>query len=648
MPDKEKHMQAAASLLRVALSRRFVRNLLRALGQPGQSWRKAWHLFRVLVERGPRGVHDLLARRAGHHWFQQHYRHWLTEHGTLTDSDRAAIARHSAAMTRRPRFSIVMPVYNTPEIWLRRAIDSVLAQLWADWELCIADDCSPAPHVRAVLQEYAARDPRIKLTLRDSNGHISAASNSALALATGDFIALLDHDDELAPHALYMVAAELDAHPDAKLIYSDEDKIDPDGVRFDPYFKSDWNPDLLYSHNMVSHLGVYDSAIFKRIGGFRLGFEGSQDYDLTLRFSREITPGQIRHIPHILYHWRAIPGSTALAAEEKTYPYDAARRAIAEHLAALGHPGARVTHAFAKALNRVIYPLPDPAPAVAILIPTRDRLDLLRTCVDSIRRHTRYPAYRIIIIDNQSEQPDTKAWLADQAAQGALSVLPYDQPYNFADMNNQAAAAVTEPVLVFLNNDTETTGADWLHELVGQALRPEIGAVGARLLFPDGSIQHAGIALHPEITAFNLFGGLGRGRHGYFAKANLLQNLSAVTAACLAIRRDTFLAVGGFDAAQLGIAYNDVDLCLKLRAAGYRNLYTPYAELVHYESASLGAPNDPVRRARFEREQAAFRDRWAAVIAHDPYFNPNLDFHAGDFVPAPQPRLTRPWQRFLA
>ncbi|MGQ9368788.1 glycosyltransferase family 2 protein [Azospirillum sp. ST 5-10] len=572
------------------------------------------------------------------------YGDWVALYDTLDEADRRAIAARIAALPARPLISVLMPVYDPPERWLRRALDSVLGQLYPDWELCVADDASTAPHVRPVLEEYAARDPRIRVRYREDNGHISAASNSALEMATGAYAALLDHDDELAPHALYLVATEIAAHPDADLIYSDEDKIDEAGNRFSPYFKPDYNPDLQLSHNMVSHLGVYRTDLLRQIGGFRAGFEGSQDYDLVLRVIERTAPARIRHIPHVLYHWRAIAGSVALADGAKTYAHERARRAIAEHLARTGHAGATVVVAANPTLHRVVYPLPARPGRVTVIVPTKDRLDLLARCVDGVLEGTDYPDLELVVVDNRSEESATREYLAALAGRARARVLVHDRPYNYSAINNEAVAATEGAFLCFLNNDIEVIEPGWLGHMVSHALRPQVGAVGAKLLYPDGTVQHAGIVLAEELIAWHAHRSLPRHHPGAMCRAVLQQAFSAVTAACMVVRRSAFEEVGGFDADNLGIAFNDVDLCLRLGERGYRTLWTPYAELVHHESATLGAPDRADRRPQFKREAAYMARRWAAALAHDPAFNPNLDPYRTDFAPAFPPRAAKPWR----
>ncbi len=567
------------------------------------------------------------------------YERWVVNYDTLSNDRLSALRESSRHLPRRPLVSIVVPVYNTPEKWLAKAIASIGAQTYNNWELCLADDASTAPHVRPLLEKYAAADPRIKVCFREKNGHISAASNSALALATGEFIALLDHDDELTPHALHEVVTLLNAHPDTDFIYSDEDKIDEEGHRHEPYFKPDFLPDLFLAQNYTSHLTVYRAALVREAGGFRVGYEGSQDWDLALRIVSLIKdPARIRHIPKVLYHWRAIPGSTALLSSEKNYPVEAARRALTDHFARQNQPIELLPvpgdH------WRVKYPLPANPPLVSLLIPTRNGLKFLQRCVDSILAKTTYPNYEILIIDNGSDDPATLAYLKEIAAKKSVRVIPYAAPFNYSAINNHAAQHARGTVLGLLNNDLEVITPGWLDEMVSQALRPGIGCVGAMLYYPNETVQHAGVIIGLGGVAGHAFRDFPRNTEGVFNRARLVQNYGAVTAACLVIQKKIFDQVGGLDEKNLSIAFNDIDFCLKVRAAGHRNLWTPFAELYHHESVSRGAEDTPEKHERFRAEVEHMMKRWATELKHDPAYNPNLTLELTDFTLAAPPR---PW-----
>lgn len=567
------------------------------------------------------------------------YEQWLDRYDHLDEQKRQIIHNDLADWREPPRLSLLMPVYNTPETCLRRAIDSVLSQLYPHWELCIADDASTEAHVAPLLADYASRDARIKLVTRPRNGHIAAASNSALALATGDFICLLDHDDVIVPHALYMVASAIRAHPSADLFYSDEDKIDNDNRRFDPYFKPDWNPDLFLSYNFFNHLGAFRASLMRELGGFRVGYEGSEDYDLVLRAVARVGHAKVRHIPHVLYSWGVIPGSAAASHNEKPYALQAAIRSVSDYLQSQQIAAQVEESAPGSGTLRVRYALPDPAPLVSIIIPTRDGYALLRQCIDSLYAKTRYPNFEILVVDNGSEDPQVLSYMHDLVQAGRIRVLRDERPFNYSALNNAAAREAKGQLLCLMNNDIEVISPDWLDEMVSQALRPEIGMVGCRLWYPDDTLQHAGVILGIGGVAGNAHHKLNRSQAGYFSRAQLVQNYSAITAACAVVRTAVFWEVEGLNERQLAVAFNDVDLCLRIRDAGYRNLWTPYAELYHHESASRGLEDNPEKQARFAREIGYMVCRYGDGLLFDPAYNPNLALLKQDYTLAYPPRL---------
>ena len=575
------------------------------------------------------------------------YAEWISRYDSIGKGELDAMRVRASQLHSGPLFSLLLPVYNVPERWLRECLDSVLAQVYPRWELCIADDASPSPHVRSVLQEYASRDPRIKLALRADNGHISEASNTALELATGEFIGLLDHDDELRPHTLLEMAEAISAQPGLQLLYSDEDKIDEEGSRFHPYFKPDWNPDLLLSQNYICHFTVIRTDLVKESGGFRKGLEGSQDHDLVLRCSEVLTPAQIGHVPKVLYHWRAIRGSTALERDSKDYAAAAGLRAVTEHLQRRGISG--VAEPLAHGHYRVRWPLPEPPPRVSVIIPTRDRVELLRTCVESVLALTHYPDFEIIVVDNRSEDPAALDYLDELRRRDRVVVVPYDAPFNYSVINNFAASICNGDVLCLLNNDIEVISEDWLSEMTGQAMRPDIGAVGAMLYYPNDSIQHAGVILGIGGIANHAYVGQRRGHSGHGARALVAQNLSAVTGACMVVRRSLYEQMGGLDE-DFAVAFNDIDFCLRLQQAGYRNVWTPFAELYHHESASRGSDADPENAERFLGEIHRMKARWGTSLLWDPAYNPNLSLDDLNFGLAFPPRdgqlaEASPWNR---
>lgn len=571
------------------------------------------------------------------------YQDWVRRYDTLSEDDKKKISARIEGLGYRPVISVVMPVFNPPAHYLELAIESVRSQLYPHWELCIADDKSTDPAVDEVLRRYESVDKRIKIQRRGTNGHISEASNSALELATGEYVALLDHDDELAPHALYMIVEELNKDRFLELLYSDEDKKTSLGVRVNPHFKSDWNRELFLSQNYLCHLTVYKTEVVRRVGGFRKGFEGAQDWDLALRVIDAIDERKIRHIPHVLYHWRIIEGSTAQSTSYKPYVMEAQKRAVEDHLERRGE---RASVEIDEAISqlRVRFALPKGAPRVTLVIPTKDQGGLLQRCVSSILEKTTYKNFDIVIVDNGSCESKTFELFEEFEKTGRVKILHDEREFNFSRLNNDAVKTIDAPYIAFLNNDLEVITEEWLSEMMSHAVRSGVGAVGARLLYPNGLVQHAGIILGIGGVAGHNHKGRPRHDVGYFNRLILPQNLSAVTAACLVMKRELFEEVGGFDEDTLSVAFNDVDLCLKVRRAGLRIVYTPYAELYHYESASRGYETTPEKFVRFEGEIATMQDRWSELLKNDPYYNPNLTLLHEDFSFAYPPRAPKPWR----
>lgn len=528
-----------------------------------------------------------------------------------------------------PKISILLPVYNVDEKWLRKCIESVRNQISENWELCIADDHSSKPHIKQILDEYARKDKRIKVTYRETNGHISLASNSAFTLATGNYIALLDHDDELTPHALARVVETILANPDAKLIYSDEDKIDEEGLRHGPHFKSDWNYDLFLGCNMISHLGVYRRDAFEATGGFRQSYEGAQDWDLALRVIENCENSQIVHIPEILYHWRSIEGSTARNIEGKDYAYDAQRKAIADHLKR------RNITAKLESVDgnhwRVIYDLAKPESAVSIIIPTKDRIDLLKPCIESILEKTTYQNYEIVIIDNASTNEEAITYLAEISANSKIKVLKDSSPFNYSALNNKAIAQSNSPIICLLNNDTEVISEDWLTEMVRHASRPEIGVVGAKLLFPHQHVQHGGVIMGLGGVAAHAFKFLHKDDDGHLSRAKLVSQFSAVTGACMVFKKSLWQTLKGLNEKNLPISYNDIDFCLRANQTGLNNLVTPFVLLYHKESESRGDSQSLDQIEQFKKESEYMHTNWSEVISNDPFYNQNLSLNVEDF-----------------
>jgi GT2 family glycosyltransferase len=570
------------------------------------------------------------------------YEFWLKRFISPRPADYDRIEEMTQAFERRPTFSFVMPVYNTPPELLVECIDSMLNQTYPHFEICIADDRSTSAEVGDILRRYAKQDSRVKYMRREINGHISAASNSAMALATGEYIVLVDHDDLIPDYCLFIVAYYLNQNPQARIVFSDEDKITIDGVRFSPYFKGDFDRFLLYGHNMVSHLGVYERALLQQIGGFRIGFEGSQDYDLLIRAMEIAGEDAILHIPHVLYHWRAIPGSTAVSADQKGYAITAAQRSINGHFERTATP-LRSIEGIAPGLS-AISNTREPTQKVSIIIPTRDGLDDLKACIDSVIKNPPENV-EIIVVDNGSEQPATLKYFEALQRGRTATVISYPEEFNFSAINNFAVQHTTGDILCFLNNDTEVVNRNWVARARTLLLLDDVGMVGARLLYPDKTLQHFGLAA--GMGAHGVAGaphqGLGADDPGYFGKARLAQQFSAVTAACMFVKRSVFDAVGGFDEG-LRVAYNDVDLCLKVRQAGFKIVGDPEVLLVHKESKTRGSDDNGEKALRLEAEAALMRERWGTTLSADPFWSPNLSDKRDDFALANPPRVPMPWR----
>jgi len=542
----------------------------------------------------------------------EQYQIWL-KNNELTDEGTTKMQEGIARFRYKPKISIVMPVYDPEEKWLRLAIDSVIDQIYPEWELCVADDASTKKSIRKILEEYSAKDARIKVKYLAKNRGISGASNEALEMACGEFIGFLDHDDELMRDALFEVVKLLNQSPSLDLIYSDEDKKDLKGRRVEPFFKPDWSPDLLLSYNYVPHFTVYRRSKLTEIGGFRLGYDGSQDYDLTLRFTERTT--RIGHIPKVLYSWRKAIGSAARSLDAKPYAYQAAMKALREAVARRGMEG-EVYEIGVRGRYRVKYRVKG-KPLVSILIPTRNPSLILR-CLESMRLKTTYDNYEVLVINISGEdEVDVQA-----KKHRKCRIVRYDFPesFNFSKINNLAAKEAKGEYLIFLNDDTEVIEPEWIEAMLEHAQRPEVGAVGAKLLHPDGTVQHAGIILGLRGPAGH-YSGIRDGDAGYFELASVARNCSAVTAACMMVRKMLFIEQGAFDE-RLGQSWQDVDFCLRIRESGFWIVYTPFARLYHMHGRTREtgnkSPDEHVARELFKR-------RWESFIEKgDPYYNPNL------------------------
>ena len=570
---------------------------------------------------------------------QNNYEAWINRHDHLSESWIENLCETMEKVEYQPLISIVMPVYNSTESFLSQAIESIQKQAYKNWELCIADDASTYANIKKILEQYKNKDARIKVTYRSNNGHISKASNSALNLATGEWITFMDHDDIMRPHALAMMVLEMNKHQQAKLIYSDEDKITEEGQRYDPHFKPDWNPELFLSLNYLNHLTAIKADLVHKVKGFRPGLEGSQDYDLLLRVLDFIEPKHIQHIPRILYHWRATVGSTAADIGEKSYTTDAGKKALADYISRNSLPATIEDGPFPTSY-RVKHSLSHHQPRVSLIIPTRNGGSMLKCCIESIYQKTHYNNFEIIVVDNQSDDQETLSYLKKMDTDGKIRLLKYDHEFNYSAINNYAVSQCTSDFIGLINDDIEVIEPDWLSEMVSHAQRESVGAVGAKLLYTDGRIQHGGV-----ITGI---GGVAGHAHkyfpgdsaGYFGRAVLTQSVSAVTAACLIVQREIYNNCEGLNATNLKVAFNDVDFCLRLQKKGYRNIWTPHARLYHHESASRGTEDTPEKQSRFLSEVIYMQNSWGKQLTEDPAYNPNLTMDSEDFSLAEPPRLT--------
>ncbi len=551
------------------------------------------------------------------------YRRWIRKYEPKSAD---LVRQRQHVFGRNPKISLIVPTYNTPKAFLEEMLESVLAQTYTNWELCIADGNSTVPHVRTILDRYAARDQRIVVRYLPSNEGIVGNSNAALLLATGDYVGLLDHDDTLAPFALYEVVSAINHHPDADFLYSDEDKLDPLGQRVEPNFKPNWSPETLRSRNYICHLTVLKRELMLKLGGFRSGFDGSQDYDLILRASEKAK--RIVHIPKILYHWRMHDQSTAANKASKRYAFEAGKKAIAEHLQRL-HIAATVTDGPILGTYQVIYHLKT-QPLVSVIIPNRDHADMLAKCIRSIS-DSNYANWELLIVENGSKEPTTHALYAQLAQEPRVRILEWTQPFNYAAVNNFAATHARGELFLFLNNDIEAINPDWIEKMVKLAIQPSIGAVGAKLYYPDDTIQHAGIILGMGGIAGHSHLNFKREAPGYMQRLLITQNCSAVTGACLMIPKKVFSEIGGFDEGFV-LAFNDVDICCQILQKGYRIVWTPEAELYHLESKTRGYEDTPEKQARFQREVALFQSKWADLLeSGDPYYSPHFRLDRADF-----------------
>ena len=546
---------------------------------------------------------------------------WIYETESIDTSDLVKIQSDIAKMKNPPLISVVIPTYETPRQHLITAIESVRAQVYPHWELLISDDYSKVPAVREILDLYASKDARIKVSYRSENGGISRNSNDAIDMASGDFVAFLDADDEISELALYYFATEIVRHPEVEFLFSDEDKISSTGDRSNPYFKPSLSPELLISMNSVTHFGLYRRSTVMQLGGFRPEYDGSQDWDLALRFL-EVIDNDLRkciRIPKLTYHWRTLATSTATAVETKDYALIAGRKAVKDYLEK-SIPGVQIVPApLSFVRNRIIIPLQDPPPKVSILIPMAAPYKVIRTGMDSLLQKTDYPNFEILI-DNGNQDPRVLSYLHQLEDESKIKVIKWSQsgPFNYSFLVNRLARHATGEILLLLNDDIEIIESNWLKEMVSTLRIKGVGVVGAKLLYPDRTIQHAGVVIGAGGIAGHTYVGSSEFATGYTDELTVLRNYSAVTGACLLIPKALYDAIGGLNEPDLGVAFNDVDLCLKVIEEGHRVVLNPHAKLIHHESVSRGYDViDPVKLLRMRKEGRYARQRWSSEFIND-------------------------------
>ena len=543
--------------------------------------------------------------------------------------------KHKFAYT--PRISVAVPAFRTPEVFLRQMIQSLLDQTYPNWELCIANGSPDDTEMTAILKEYASADRRICVRGLRENLGIAGNTNAALTMASGEFVGLLDHDDLLAPNALYEIVKKLNEDRELDAVYTDEDKVTTDlSEHFQPHLKPDFNLDLLRSNNYICHFFVVRKTIVDKVGGFRQEFDGAQDHDFIFRCVEEAS-GRVGHVPEIVYHWRTHKASTADNPASKMYAFDAGKRAIEAHLKRVGVEG-EVSHTPDLGFFRVKYPVHG-EPMVSIIIPNKDEKESLQACIESIREKTEYQNYEILIIENNSTSEEIFHYYKELSRDPKIRLLRWKKEFNYSAINNFGVRHAKGDYLLFLNNDVKVIDPDWMSEMLSVCQRKETGAVGVKLIYPDNTIQHAGCVVGMGGIAGNMFVNMPAERTGYLHKASLLQDMSCVTAACMMMKKEVFLEAGGFTE-ELAVAFNDVDLCLKVRSHGHLIVYDPYVKLYHYESKSRGTEDSEEKVRRFQTEIEYMRCHWLDILKKgDPYYNKNLSLTKWNYSLKPLPGM---------
>ncbi len=535
-----------------------------------------------------------------------------------------------------PLISVAVPAFRTPETFLIQMMESLLAQTYSNWELCIANGSPEDTAMKGVLEEYMKKDSRIRVSELSENKGIAGNTNAALEMAEGEFVGLLDHDDLLAPNALFEVVRALESDRELDAVYTDEDKVTTElDEHFQPHLKPDFNLDLLRSNNYICHFFVVRRSVVKKAGGFRQEFDGAQDHDFIFRCVE--TARSVGHIPEILYHWRTHKASTADNPASKMYAFDAGKRAIEAHLERTGTEGV-VTHTPDLGFFRVKYPVQG-NPLVSIIIPNKDEKETLKDCIESIREKTEYENYEIIIVENNSTTEEIFQYYKELSQDPRIRLLRWKKEFNYSAINNYGVSHARGDYLLFLNNDVKIITPGWIREMLGVCQRPEVGAVGVKLIYPDNTIQHAGCVIGIGGIAGHMFVDMPANRTGYLHKASILQDMSAVTAACMMMKKTAFEEAGGFTE-KLSVAFNDVDLCLKVRKNKKLIVYDPYVQLYHMESKTRGAEDSTEKVRRFQEEIEYMRCQWIDILKKgDPYYNKNLSLTKWNYSLRPLPGM---------
>ncbi len=600
--------------------------------------------FRYLKHYGPKAFWNRLLDKMEPD--QVPYGPWQKRH-KASEEELERQRKQGKKFACQPLISVVVPCYQTPENYLLEMMDSVRMQSYGNWQLCLAD-ATPSKDVGQVVQQYCEKHQETRILYRrlEKNFGIAENTNEGLKLAQGEWVGFMDHDDLLAPEALYEVAALINQDPEAEAIYSDEDQVEgtPQGLKHKkPHFKPDFSPDLLCSNNYITHFFCVKAVVLERVGGFRKEFDGAQDYDFILRCTESAK--KVGHVPKVLYHWRVHSNSTSDNPLSKTYAYEAGQRAVEGHLARSGKQG-EVSQLPHFGFYRVRYAV-EGEPLVSVLIPNKDQAAVLRRCINSVQAST-YQNYEVIIIENNSVEQETFAYYQEllgspgsHCGAGALpggqkvQVVVWEDGFNYSAINNFGASYASGDYFILLNNDIEIITKDWMEEMLGNCQREEVGIVGARLYYPDNTVQHAGIVVGIDGIAANMFPGLRRGQEGYYHKAAIQLNYSAVTAACMMVKRELFERLGGLEE-QLAVAFNDVDFCLRAVKSGYLVVYNPFVEAYHYESKTRGKEDTEEKVRRFGEEIEFIRTRWIGLLKKgDPYYNPNFSLKKCNYALKP-------------